>query len=60
MEPTTLRRRLLLCLFGLGTNTGLKSMASEPGDDYKDLLTQHINPYGRFELDLDARLELGV
>ncbi len=24
------------------------------------LLTQHINPYERFELDLDARLELGV
>jgi TnpA family transposase len=24
------------------------------------LLTQHINPYGRFELDLEARLELGV
>jgi len=38
MEPSTLRRRLLLCLFGLGTNTGLKSMASGPDDDYKDLL----------------------
>ncbi len=22
------------------------------------LLTQHINPYGRFDLDLEARLEL--
>jgi len=22
------------------------------------LLTQHVNPYGRFELDLDTRLEL--
>jgi TnpA family transposase len=38
MDPSTLRRRLLLCLFGLGTNTGLKSMASDPNDDYKDLL----------------------
>jgi TnpA family transposase len=38
MEPSTLRRRLLLDLFGLGTNMGLKSMASEPDDDYKDLL----------------------
>lgn len=38
MEPSTLRRRLLLCLYGLGTNTGLKSMAAEPEDDYKDLL----------------------
>lgn len=38
MEPATLRRRLLLGLFGLGTNTGLKSMAAEPEDDYKDLL----------------------
>ena len=24
------------------------------------LLTQHINPYGRFELDLETRLELGT
>jgi len=38
MEPSTLRRRLLLSLYGLGTNTGLKSMASEPEDDYRDLL----------------------
>lgn len=38
MEKATLQRRLLLCRFGLGTNTGIKSMASGPGDDYKDLL----------------------
>ena len=38
MDPATLRRRLLLCLYGSGTNTGLKSMASDPEDDYKDLL----------------------
>lgn len=38
MDTTTLRRRLLLCLFGMGTNTGIKSMESLPEDDYKDLL----------------------
>lgn len=38
MDADTLRRRLLLCLFGLGTNTGIKSMESRPMDDYKDLL----------------------
>ncbi len=38
MDKTTLQRRLLLCLFGLGTNTGIKSMESRPADDYKDLL----------------------
>ena len=34
----TLQRRLLLCLFGLGTNAGIKSMESKPLDDYKELL----------------------
>lgn len=38
MKKTTLQRRLLLCLFGLGTNTGIKSMESKPEDDYKELL----------------------
>ena len=38
MEKDTLQRRLLLCLFGMGTNTGIKSMESLPSDDYKDLL----------------------
>jgi hypothetical protein len=38
MDKATLRRRLLLCLFGLGTNAGIKSMESRPADDYKDLL----------------------
>jgi TnpA family transposase len=37
MDSATLQRRLLLCLFGLGTNTGIKSMESHPGDTYKDL-----------------------
>ena len=38
MDKTTLQRRLLLSLFGMGTNTGIKSMESLPADNYKDLL----------------------
>ncbi|UCF91238.1 MAG: Tn3 family transposase [Desulfobacterales bacterium] len=38
MDKAALRRRLLLCLYGLGTNTEIKSMESRPADDYKDLL----------------------
>jgi len=39
LDRTTLQRRLLLCLFGVGTNTGLKRMsAGGQGDSYKDLL----------------------
>ncbi len=38
MDKGTLRRRILLCLFGMGTNTGIKSMELLPDDDYKDLL----------------------
>jgi len=38
LEKETLQRRLLLCLFGMGTNTGIKSMESKPLDDYKELL----------------------
>ena len=38
MDKDILQRRLLLCLFGMGTNTGIKSMESLPEDDYKDLL----------------------
>lgn len=37
MDKTTLQQRLLLCLYGLGTNTGIKSMESRPEHDYKDL-----------------------
>jgi TnpA family transposase len=34
-----LQRRLLLCLFGLGTNTGLKRVCTTmPEDQYHDLL----------------------
>ena len=35
MELSTLQRRLLLCLYGLGTNTGTKSVLSD--EDAKDL-----------------------
>ena len=38
MNKMTLQRRLLLCLFGLGTNVGIKSMVLKPLDDYKELL----------------------
>ena len=38
MDNATLQRRILLCLFGMGTNTGIKSMESLPEDDYKELL----------------------
>lgn len=39
LEDRTLQRRLLLCLFGLGTNTGLKRVCTTmPEDQYHDLL----------------------
>jgi TnpA family transposase len=39
LEHAVLQPRLLLCLYGLGTNTGLKRMSvGEPGISYKDLL----------------------
>lgn len=38
MDRTTLQRRLLLTLYGLGTNAGIKSMESRPLDDYTHLL----------------------
>jgi len=39
LERAILQPRLLLCLYGLGTNTGLKRMsAGEHGASYKDLL----------------------
>ncbi len=33
LDPETLRRRLLLCLYGLGTNTGLKRIAAGEHDE---------------------------
>ena len=39
LDRATLQKRLLLCLFGLGTNTGLKPIsAGGHGESYKDLL----------------------
>ncbi|MGF1470117.1 MAG: Tn3 family transposase [Rubrobacteraceae bacterium] len=38
LDPNTLRKRLLLCLYGLGTNTGLKRVAAgDPESGYSDL-----------------------
>ena len=38
MDPATLQKRLLLCLYGLGTNTGLKRVsAGNHGESYADL-----------------------
>lgn len=38
LEPEVLQRRLLLCLFGLGTNVGLKRIASQqPRVNYDEL-----------------------
>ena len=42
LDRETLQRRLLLCLYGLATNTGIKSMcAGDHGESYKDLLHVH-------------------
>ena len=39
LDDETLQRRLLLCLFGLGSNAGLKRVcATPPGEQYHDLL----------------------
>lgn len=39
LDKETLQQRLLLCLYGLGTNAGVKRMsAGDPGVAYKDLL----------------------
>ncbi|MDC8012789.1 Tn3 family transposase [Tahibacter soli] len=39
LDPHELRRRLLLCLYGLGTNTGLRRiLAGDTGATYKELL----------------------
>lgn len=39
LDRAAIQRRLLLCLYGLGTNTGLKRMSGdEQGERYSDLL----------------------
>jgi TnpA family transposase len=38
LDPALLQRRLLLCLFGIGTNVGLKRIASQqPGVSFEEL-----------------------
>lgn len=38
LDPKHLQRRLLLCLFGIGTNVGIKRVASQqPGVNFEDL-----------------------
>ena len=38
LDRATLQKRLLLCIYALGTNTGLKAMANvDPGSTYSDL-----------------------
>jgi TnpA family transposase len=37
-DPDEVRRRLLLCLYGLGTNAGLKRLVGDHGFSYKELL----------------------
>jgi TnpA family transposase len=39
LEPDVLQKRLLLCLYGMGTNAGIKRIsASDHGEKYDDLL----------------------
>ena len=39
LDPAVLQKRLLLCLFALGTNAGIKRLsASEVGEEYLDLM----------------------
>ena len=38
MEKNTMRRRLLLCIYALGTNTGIKSMEAGFQVEYRELL----------------------
>jgi len=44
LSPQTLQRRLLLCLFGLGTNMGIKQVCQSNGEEsYEELL--HVRRY---------------
>ena len=39
LDPKVLQKRLLICLYGLGTNTGIKRLSlQELGENYRDLL----------------------
>ena len=52
------QRRLLLCLYGLGTNAGLKRLAVGPhGFSYKELLhtwRRYVEPSGSPDINADA------
>ena len=41
LSPEVLQRRLLLCLYGLGTNAGLRRMCSGGGEDRYAGLVRH-------------------
>jgi len=49
MDKSTLQRRLLLTLFGLGANVGIKSMESKPLDDYNGSSRLHFVQYLEIE-----------
>ncbi|OPG07933.1 hypothetical protein [Microbispora sp. GKU 823] len=63
-----LQRRLLLCLYGLGTNVGIQMVLRDPAwkkqlsavdrRGLTALFWSHLNLYGRFELDMNRHLEL--
>jgi len=49
LDQNTLRRRKLLCLFAMGTNTGIKNMEQGRQEEYKQLLyvrRRHFTPEG--------------
>jgi TnpA family transposase len=50
LDPETLQRRLLLCLYGLGTNTGLKRVANgnhgESAADLRYVLRRYVRKEG--------------
>lgn len=50
LDPETLQRRLLLCLYGLGTNTGLKRVANgnhgENAADLRYVLRRYVRKEG--------------
>jgi TnpA family transposase len=51
LPRSVLQARLLLCLYGLGTNTGIKRMSGgRPGSSYKDLLYVRRRFVGKAQL----------
>ena len=51
LDRRTIQRRVLLCLYGLGTNMGLKRMATDQ-DTYRDLLYIRRNYLAKDQLQL--------